>query len=154
MMRLKKMMAGAALLCLAACASGGGGGGGGSGGAGRDLILLDEISASGVSDAYSLVSSRRPHWLRVRGDQNRGRTAGVGVTNAQTGEYKVSEGSTPPSPNVYLNNARMGMAESLRQIPITGVRYVQFFNAAQANLRWGAGNSYGAILISTEDLQP
>jgi hypothetical protein len=152
MMRLKKMMAGAALLCLAACASGGGGGGGG--GAGRDMILLDEISSSGASDAYSLVQSRRPHWLRVRGDQNRGRTAGVGVTNAQTGEYKVSEGSTPPSPNVFLNNARMGTAESLRQIPITGVRYVRFFNAAQANLRWGAGNSHGAILVSTEDLQP
>lgn len=152
MMRLKKMMAGAALLCLAACASGGGGGGGG-GGAGRDLILLDEIAASGASDAHALVSSLRPQWLRVRGDQNRGRTTAVGVINAQTGDYQVSEGSTPPSPNVYLNNARMGMAESLRQIPLTGVRYVRFFDATQANLRWGAGNSYGAILISTEDLQ-
>ncbi|HEX6040246.1 hypothetical protein [Longimicrobium sp.] len=147
---LKKMMAGAALVLLSACASAGTGTAAGSGG--RDLILSDEIARSGAADAYSLVQSVRPQWLRVRGDQGRGSTVRVGTTDPATGEAGVGQGSMAPSPNVYLNNARMGAADALRQIPLANVRYVRWFTPAQANLRWGAGNGHGAILVSTEEL--
>lgn len=148
MKRLKRMVAGAVLAALAACASGGAGGGRGGPG-GRDMILGDEIARSGAADAYSLVQALRPQWLRVRGDNVRG-----APVSAETGfgERGTGEGFAAGSPNVYLNNARMGPAESLRQIPLSGVRYIRWFSAAEANLRWGAGNAHGAILVSTEDL--
>lgn len=145
-----KTMAAAALAVLAACASAGTGTASGAGG--RDLILADEIARSGAADAFSLVQALRPQWLRVRGDQGRGSTIRMGSTDPQSGETTISEGSSSPSPNVYLNNARMGTADALRQIPTANLRYVRWFTPAEANLRWGAGNSHGAILVSTEEL--
>jgi hypothetical protein len=147
MKRLKGMVAGAALAVLVACASAGSGGGGGAGA--RDMILTDEIAASSAADAYTLVQSLRPQWLRVRGDNGRGAPVSVGTGSGETG---VGQGFAAGSPNVYLNNARMGPADALRQISLSGVRYIRWFSAAQANLRWGAGNANGAILVSTEDL--
>lgn len=146
MKRLKGLFAAALLVAAAACAAAGTGSGGG---AGRSMILRDEIAANGAADAYTLVQSLRPQWLRVRGDNSRGTPIAVETGHGETG---VGEGFAAGSPNVYLNNARMGSAESLRQIPLSGVQYVRFFNAAEANLRWGAGNAHGAILVSTEPL--
>jgi hypothetical protein len=54
------------------------------------------------------------------------------------------------SPTVYFNNARMGGSEALRSIPLASIQSVRFLSPAQANLRWGVGNSHGAIVISTE----
>jgi hypothetical protein len=151
MKRLKAMVAVALLAVSAACASAAGGGTGGAGG--RGIILLDEITASGAADAYTLVQSARPQWLRVRGDMGRGEnTVSMGMDDPRTGERTTAEGSAARSPSVYLNNARMGTAETLRQIPLTGVRYVRWFTPAEANLRWGTGNTYGAIQVSTEAL--
>ena len=151
MKRLKGILAAALLSVVAACASAGAGSSGGPGG--RDMILLDEITTSGANDAYALVQSRRPQWLRVRGDMGRGQgTITVGLDDPRTGERTTAEGSSASSPNVYLNNARMGTADALRQIPVTGVQYVRWFSPAEANLRWGTGNTYGDILVSTEAL--
>ena len=149
MKRITKLMAGAALGVLAACASAGSGTAAGAGG--RDLILAEEIARSGAADVYSVVQTARPQWLRGRGDQGRGAGIRMGNTDSN-GETSISEGSSAPTPNVYLNNARMGTADALRQIPTANVRYIRWFSPAQANLRWGAGNTHGAILVSTEEL--
>jgi hypothetical protein len=132
-----------ALVLAAACATGGGGAN--RGGGSRDIILTDEIARSGAADAHSLVQALRPHWLQVRGA---GRGSAVGV-HTRDGH---AAGFAEQSVTVYLNNARVGPSESLRQIPLAGVRYIRFFSPAQANLRWGAGNANGAILVSTEDV--
>ena len=140
----------AGLLSLAAACAGSGQGSGRVGAGGRDMILPDQIAASTAVDAYSLVQSLRPHWLRVR-DNARGAEVQVATRNGE-GEASTGQGYEAGSVNVYLNNARMGPVDALRQIPLAGVRYIQYFTPAQANLRWGAGNANGAILVSTEDL--
>jgi hypothetical protein len=96
----------------------------------RDVIREEEILDSGARNALDLVQTRRPQWLRVRGNQ--------------------SLSLAPESPTVYFNNTRMGPSETLRGIALASVQSVRFVSPAQANLRWGTGNSHGAIVISTE----
>jgi hypothetical protein len=152
MKRLSVWMGGA-LLLLAACAGSGSaagtrpGGGAGS----HDVILVDEITRSGAPDMFAVVQSLRPQWLRPPRGQ---RGSAVGVNTSSGGTDSRGAGFAEGSVNVYLNNARMGTAQSLRTIPVAGVRYVRYFTPAQANLRWGSGNAGGAILVSTEELQP
>jgi hypothetical protein len=143
---------GAAMLLLAACAGSGTAPARPGGGAGtHDVILADEIVRSGAPDVFTVVQGLRPQWLRPPRGQ---RGAAVGVNTSSGGTDSRGAGFAEGSVNVYLNNARMGSAQSLRQIPVAGVRYVRYFTPAQANLRWGSGNAGGAILVSTEDLQP
>ena len=96
----------------------------------RDVILEEEILDSGARNALDLVQTRRPQWLIVRGNQS----------------LSLAE----ESPTVYFNNTRMGHLEALRSIALASVQSVRFVSPAQANLRWGTGNSHGAIVISTE----
>ena len=98
----------------------------------RTVILEEEILDSGARNAYDLVQIRRPQWLRVRGNQS--------MTNP-----------SPETPTVYFDNTRMGGSDALRSISLAAVQSIRFLSAAQANLRWGVGNSHGAIVISTED---
>ena len=98
----------------------------------RTVILEEEILDSGASNAYDLVQIRRPQWLRVRGNQS--------MSNP-----------SPETPTVYFDNTRMGGSDALRSISLAAVQSIRFLSAAQANLRWGVGNSHGAIVISTEN---
>jgi hypothetical protein len=43
----------------------------------------------------------------------------------------------------------LGGLDTLDEVSIDAVTGVQFFDAAAAVLRWGAGNEDGAILLST-----
>ena len=97
----------------------------------RTMILQEEILDSGARNAFDLVQIRRPQWLRVRGNQSMNNPA-------------------EETPTVYFNNTRMGGSDALRAISLASIQSVQFLSAAQANLRWGVGNSHGAIVISTE----
>ena len=97
----------------------------------RTAILEEEILDSGARNAYDLVQIRRPQWLRVRGKQSISNPAGE-------------------TPTVYFDNTRMGGSDALRAISLAAVQSVRFMSPAQANLRWGVGNSHGAIVISTE----
>ena len=117
----------AALVIGTACAPNGiSGNRGGS----RSVILEEEILDSGARNVFDLVQIRRPHWLRVRGHQS----------------LNLAE----ETPTVYFNHTRMGSTEALRNISLAAVQSIRFLSPAQANLRWGTGNSRGAIVISTE----
>ena len=118
----------APLLVLAACAPNGVSG---NRVGARTIILQEEILDSGARNAFDLVQIRRPQWLRVRGNQSMSNPA-------------------EETPTVYFNNTRMGGSEALRGISLAAIQSVRFLSAAQANLRWGVGNSHGAIVISTE----
>jgi len=118
----------ALLLISTACAPNGVSG---NRGGARMVILHEEILDSGARNAFDLVQIRRPQWLRVRGNQSIGNP-------------------TEETPTVYFNNTRMGGSDALRAIPLVSIQSVQFLSPAQANLRWGVGNSHGAIVISTE----
>jgi hypothetical protein len=109
---------------LGGCASTGGNLSSGS----RSVIERGDIEDNPASNAWDLVQSVRPEWLRVREE------VGIGRTNDIV---------------VYLDNARLGGREALRSVPVASVQYLRRFDPVAANLRWGAGHAYGAILIST-----
>lgn len=97
-------------------------------------ITADEIRASAARSVSELLRALRPLWLRSRGEDvlrpNSDPLAAHGV-------------------RVYLNGGLLGGLDALDQVSIYSIMGVQFFDAAAAILRWGAGNDDGAILLTT-----
>ena len=99
-----------------------------------DLITREEIDrATGSQNAYDLIQSLRPQWLITRGFANQ---------RQATGEDDIV---------IYMDNARLGYRRELRRISLGSVRYLEFYDARRATLRWGGGHLHGAIFISTQD---
>jgi hypothetical protein len=141
-----RVTVGALLLLLAGCASGGAGPGSERGD--RSVIQRAEMETSTATNAYALIQSRRPNWLRTRGTQSfreQGQVRGQGEREAASvvpGELTIV---------VYLDNAKLGSINELRGVALDNVRYIRFLDAAAATQRWGGGHTHGAILVSTVD---
>lgn len=100
----------------------------------RDVITLEAIQQSTASDAFQLIRSERPAWLRRRGAL----TMRAGV-----------EGIEDTPIIVYLDNARFGTAAELETLPTQGITEIRRLSARDATQRFGTGHSRGAIVIST-----
>ena len=95
----------------------------------RDAITFEEIQRSSAGDAYELVQSLRPSWLRQRG-----RTSIV-----------------LPSPiRVYLNGVLQGELDALRRISASTILRLEHLGASAATRRFGTGHASGAILVTTQ----
>lgn len=116
-------------LALGACAS--------SGGATRrssDHITSAEISTASASNAYELIERLRPNWLRP------------------TGSGSLSGGVRSQLILVYLDGTRLGDLGSLRSLNVTGIRSLQWLDAARASTvlpEVGSDPIGGAIVIKT-----
>ncbi len=106
-------------------------------------ITLEEIEASSGQNAYDLISSQRPAWLRTRGT-NTLRTQPV--NSPLGGTIQVPERQEIV---VYVDGTRFGNQDMLRQLPISEVSSVEFLNASNATTRFGTGHTHGAILVVT-----
>jgi len=113
---------------LPACASNSGRGAVASGS--MEVLRADEIAKSGATDALQAIRMLRPAFL-----QTRGRTS---IMRSEESE-----------PTVYVDDRPFGSLASLSDIPANQVVEIRYFGAAQAQMRWGAGNSAGAILVRT-----
>jgi len=121
-------------LLIVGCASAGSGAGGDSPVGDPDLITREEIDrTTGSQNAYDLIQALRPQWLITRG---------LATQRQATGEDDIV---------VYLDNARLGYRGELRRVTLASVRYLEFYDARRATLRWGGGHLHGAIYISTRD---
>lgn len=92
-------------------------------------ITADEARETGASNAYDVVQSLRPMWLRTRGTQSVTQDVGIAI---------------------YLDNTRLGGLETLRQVGVADVESIQYYSAAQAQARWGQDNAQGAIVVVTK----
>jgi hypothetical protein len=92
------------------------------------MISTGEMAASGFTDAFSLVQSLRPQWLRVRG-----------TSSLATSEYV----------RVYLDGSLLGGTDHLRQITTSSISTLQYLDGLQATQRWGLDHGGGAIVVST-----
>lgn len=109
-------------------------------------ITMEEITEYGTSGTvYDLVFARRRAWLNSRG-----------VELSETPRLVIDErgganvtAADNPILVVYLDNAKLGDHEMLRQIPMDGVTEVRYYDASQATWRWGAGHNHGAIQVIT-----
>lgn len=94
-------------------------------------IVVSELPASvnGLS-AYEVVKRYRSNWLEKRGP---------------------SSFKNPVTIKVYLDGATTpyGSVEALRQIRMTNVVSIRYFDAQEAQFKFGLGNIAGAILVRT-----
>lgn len=97
---------------------------------GSEVLRADEIRRSGAADVLQAIRILRPAFL-----QTRGRTS---ILRSEETE-----------PAVYLDERPFGGVRLLADIPANTVLEVRHFNAAQAQMKYGAGHSQGAILVIT-----
>ena len=95
----------------------------------RDFLARPEIEKGQWPNAYELIRSVRPQWLRVRG------------RDTIVGE--------PGTVQVVLDDVRIGTTEALRTLPVSGIAYFQWLDGISASQRWGTGFGNGAIFVST-----
>ena len=110
-----------------------------------DVILREELQGAQGSNAYELVQSLRPQWLRERGHETI-RTQQVERPNGR-GRIEVATTSAEPALLVYINDSRFGDVDSLRDIPATGLGSLEFISPTKATLRWGSGHTKGVIVV-------
>jgi hypothetical protein len=97
-----------------------------AGGGSDRPITLETIQQSSYSNAFQLVQTERPGWLRPRGRSS---------VEANTGV------------RVYVNGMLRGGVRSLRQMPISEVREIRYYGSHDATTRFGTGNPQGAIEV-------
>jgi hypothetical protein len=96
-------------------------------------IDVSELSyPTEVVSAYDIVRQYRANWLRKRGRSSIQNPTPVKV-------YLDSEGSA------------YGTVESLRSINGRDIAVIEYYNAGEAQLKFGLGNASGAILVRTFD---
>ena len=128
------MRVGAAILLVSlplvwACASSG------AGGAGRQaarhnpsVISSEELQRANASNHFDVVRTMRPEWLMRR--------APTVLLTAQEGNIVV-----------YMDRARLGDPDVLRQISPSDVASLRFFTPSEAEAEFGVGHMHGAIQL-------
>ncbi|TVP44701.1 MAG: hypothetical protein EA350_11055 [Gemmatimonadales bacterium] len=103
----------------------------------RDVITEEEIRRSSATDAYRLVSSLRPAWLRERG------AVTLRTTDSGDGQALVN-----PQIVVYIDGTRLGDVSELETVATTGLTSIRRLSASEATQRFGTGHPRGALLLS------
>ena len=100
-----------------------------------DVIVAGEIATSGASSALEAVTRLRPNWLRDRG------TGSMAGGNTMTQMIAV-----------FMDGQRLGDITSLRMLSVSGIKSMQWLDAARAyTVLSGLGSDpiSGAIVIKT-----
>lgn len=103
-----------------------------SGGGRADLITRNDITERGLitDNAYDVVQRLRPRWLSPRGSS-------------------TFSNPDPAIAVVYLDGARFGEPDLLRQIRAEEISTIQFLSGTDATTRFGTNHGGGAILVAT-----
>lgn len=98
----------------------------------RSTLTLAEMSRQPFETAYDAVVALRSTWLHERGPSTLDNDAKVVVV-------------------VYLDNVRLGDAETLRSVPMRVVASMQHLDGIEAQARFGIGHAAGAILVQSHN---
>jgi hypothetical protein len=107
-----------------------------------DFITTAEIESEPFRDAYDIVQRLRPTWFTRKSGSSSARRIG-----ASGGRSDIGAGLL-----VYLDNARLGGVEALRQLSANAIESLRFVDAATATATLpGIGSSVvsGAIIVRT-----
>jgi hypothetical protein len=121
------------LLCVLVAGCSARSGNGGTERRPANVITTAELDASGHGDAFSLVQSLRPQWLRVRGPSSLNLREIV---------------------RVYLDGSMLGGPDHLRQISTHSIATLRYLDGLEATQRWGLDHGAGAIVVSTRGRTP
>ncbi|HEX4935763.1 MAG TPA: hypothetical protein VFV33_21435 [Gemmatimonadaceae bacterium] len=141
---LNATLLGAALVGVA-CGGGGGSAGGSASGGGpkvnagspargsANVILEEEIAASGATNALEAIQRLRPAMLRGRGQTTLEPSAGG-----------------PIAIMLRVDDVPVGTIDQATNIGALTVKEIRFINASDATTRFGTGYPMGAVLITTK----
>ena len=86
--------------------------------------LSDDIAKTSATNVYDAIQQLRPQWFAV---------AHLRATTPS------DQGGVPASVIIYLDGMRYGTVDLLRELPVTGVQEVRYFDALAATNRFGTG---------------
>jgi hypothetical protein len=92
----------------------------------RSQIVREEVERTTHRNAYDLIEAERPHWLRPRG-----RTSFQHETEVV----------------IYLDGIRAGGPDFLKQVSLITVESLRYYDAREAQFRFGTGHTQGAINV-------
>jgi hypothetical protein len=117
-----------------------------------DVITTAEIDAGTFRDAYDIVQRLRPNWFTKARSSGGGGLSGTQVSGSAGGMSGVQPSGGAVTLVVYLDNARMGGPESLRDMSASSISSMQYMDAATATAKLpGIGSSIvsGAIVATS-----
>src|SRR3954470_12841514 len=97
-----------------------------------DFITTSEIDAGTFRDAYDIVQRLRPNWFTKARASGGGALGGTQVSGSGSGMAGVQSASSGSMLVVYLDNARMGGPEALRDMSASAIQSLQYMDAATA----------------------
>lgn len=106
----------------------------------NDVITAEEIAKSSANNAYDLVKSLRPAWLRPRGIS----------TGRPTVDAVGEMGDPGGGMGVYVDGVRVGGLDQLSNVEAQRIQEMRFLNASDATLKYGTGHTQGAIEVTTK----
>lgn len=122
-MKKRQLLLAAALVALTGCAAAGTGSS-----TDRSVLTRAEIVDANQLNVLDLVQVQRPHWLRIRGSTSFTRE---------------------PTIVVYLDGVRAGAPSMLADIAAINVEEVRYYDAREAQYKFGVGHVQGAIEVIT-----
>jgi hypothetical protein len=144
-----RLVACALAVVLGGCGSGGGAGASGTGAAASpsrsaNLITADELTNESGSNAYDAIDHLRPAMLTMRPSSAGGSGGGGGGGRSRSGG---GGGGSATGPNVYLDTKRLGDTSALKNISVNTIREIHYYNASDAEQRFGPDNPAGVIQL-------
>ncbi len=105
----------------------------------NNLITQEEIAKSGASNAYDLIKTLRPEWLRARGiSTGMPDPSGGGVSDPGAGIQ------------VYVDGVRVGGLDQLENFGAERIQELRYLSANDATQKYGTGHTQGAIEVTTK----
>jgi hypothetical protein len=105
----------------------------------NNVITAEEIANSGGSNAYDLIKTLRPQWLRARGiSTGMPDPSGGGVSDPGSGII------------VYVDGVRVGGLDQLENIGAERIQELRYLSANDATQKYGTGHTQGAIEVATK----
>jgi hypothetical protein len=97
----------------------------------RSIITQRQLVENHFLTAYDAVEALRSNWLQTRG---------------------TDSFAAPTEVRVYLDNTLLGGTSTLRDIAVSTVSFIKYFDGIAATGRWGLGHGAGVIFVSQHPL--
>lgn len=98
----------------------------------HSVITEEEIDSAHAFNAYDAVFKLRREFLISRG------------------KLSLDPSEPPALPNAYVDNMFYGDVSTLRGIPAGSIESIKFYEAAEAQYKFGRGNMAGVIGVTTK----
>ena len=96
----------------------------------QNMITYQQLQQHRFSDVYDAVEALHSNWLRTRG----------------TDSFR-----TPSQVLVVMDDTQLGDVNTLHEINIKSVVYIEYFDGIAATARWGLDHGSGVIYVSTRN---